>query len=141
MLTVSETTTISRPPEVVFEAAADPQTQLKWDAATLKSVEKLSPGPLGQSARYRGNFKGFGVVEYDFIDYQPPRRFAHRATIKMGEMRHTFVFDPVPEGTRLTQTGELTPSTLGRVLAPVIKPMFRRRFRQIGNELQQYVAG
>jgi len=141
MLTVTETTTIGRPPEVVFEAAADPHTQLKWDAATLKSVEKLSPGPLGEAARYRGNFKGLGVVEYDFVDYMPPSRFSHRAKIKMGEMRHTFVFEPVPEGTLLTQTGELTPSVLGRIMAPVIKPMFRRRFRQIADELQQYVAG
>ena len=63
MITISESAVIRRPVEEVFDAAADPQRQLEWDPGTLRSVEKLTPGPLGQGSRYRGDVKGSGVVE------------------------------------------------------------------------------
>ena len=69
MITISESAVIRRPVEEVFDAAADPQTQLEWDPGTLRSVEKLTPGPLGQGSRYRGDFKGSGVVEYEYVEF------------------------------------------------------------------------
>ncbi len=67
MVTVSQSTVLNHPLERVFETAADPQKQLEWDPAVMKSVEKVTPGPLAQGARYRGEFKGMGAnVEYEF---------------------------------------------------------------------------
>jgi hypothetical protein len=125
---------------VVFHAAADPERQLVWDAATLRSVEKLSPGALGPGARYRGDFKGFGKVEYEFAEYEPGRRFTHVARIKLGEMRHVFTFEEVPEGTRMIQEGRLQPNAIGRLLAPVMMRSLRKRFRTIARELNDYLA-
>jgi hypothetical protein len=75
-------------------SAADPSIQLKWDAGTLRRVEKLTEGPLARGSRFRGQFKGFGTVEYEFVEYEPPRRFAHQAEIKMGRMWHVFTLEP-----------------------------------------------
>jgi uncharacterized protein YndB with AHSA1/START domain len=77
---------IAAPPEAVFDAAADPQTQLSWDAGNLLAVEKLTPGALARGARYRGRFKGMGTVEYEFAEFDRPHRFAHRTQVPFGTM-------------------------------------------------------
>ena len=141
MFKVSETAIIDRPPVEVFPVAADPQTQLEWDPGTLKSVEKLTPGPLGQGSRYRGNFKGFGTMEYEFAEYEEPRRFTHKTTMRMGKMRHVFTLEPVAQGTRLTQEGYLEPNLLGRIMWPMMSRMLRSRFRLIVSEVSQYLEG
>jgi hypothetical protein len=140
MIEVTESAIVHSPPERVFALAADPQEQLKWDPETLKSVEKLTSGPLEKGARYRGDFKGFGTVEYDFVEYDPPRGFAHRASMKMGQMKHIFRFEAVREGTRLTQVGQLEPNLLGRVMSPMLKSGLRKRFRRIATELDEYTS-
>jgi len=140
MPSVTDTAVINRPIDAVFAAAADPHVQLRWDADTLRSVEQLTPGPLGLGSRYRGNFKGFGVVTYEFAEFEPGRRFQHVARIPMGEMRHRFTFESVPAGTRVTQDGELRPNLVGRVLGPFVMGMLRKRFRTIAQELETYLA-
>ena len=35
----------------------------------MKAVEKLTDGPLGKGSRYRGKFKGFGTIEYEFAEF------------------------------------------------------------------------
>jgi len=140
MATVTHTSVITRPPDEVFAAAADPFTQLKWDPGTLKRVEKLGEDGLARGARYRGEFKGFGTVEYEFTEYDPPRVFEHTAKVKAGIMRHTLRFEAVPEGTRLVQEGHLTPNLLGRLMGPMLKRGLKTRFATIGDELQAYLA-
>jgi uncharacterized protein YndB with AHSA1/START domain len=134
VFSVVESATIPRPPAEVFAAAADPHTQLTWDAATLKSVEQLSSGPLERGARFRGDFKGMGRVEYEFVEYEPPRR------MPLGEVRHVFTLEAADGGTRLTQEGRVEPNLLGQVLAPLMRRMLRRRFRTINQELSDYLT-
>jgi uncharacterized protein YndB with AHSA1/START domain len=136
---VSET--VHHPREAVFAAAADTEEQLRWDRETLKSVEKLTPGQIGQGARYRGRFKGFGIVEFEFAEFEAPRRLAVLARIKPGEMRHTFTFETAGDGTRVSQVGELTPNLLGRLMAPMIRRMLAKRFHVIASELEAHLAG
>lgn len=140
MRTVSETAVIPHPPSAVFDAAADAKAQLRWDAPTLKQVEALTPGPLSKGSRYRGKFKGYGTVEYEYAEYDPPRRFAHLAKIPLGRMRHTFTFDAVPEGTRLTQVGELEPGGIGRVIGELMMGRIQKRFRVIAQELSEFLG-
>jgi uncharacterized protein YndB with AHSA1/START domain len=134
-----ETGTIPRPLEEVFDAAADPFQQLQWDAKLLKSVQPVGSGPLAKGARYRGRFKGMGTVEYEYADYDPPHRFAHRSALPMGEMLHTLEFEPVDGGTRLTQRISMRPTFLGRVMGPVMRPRMRRRMRDLPLQLTEYL--
>jgi len=107
---------------------------------TLRSIEKLTPGPLGQGSRYRGDLKGSDVVEYEYVEFDRPRRFAHRADAKIGRIRHVFTFEPVPEGTRLTQEAHLRRNFLGRLMGPLATRFVRKRFRVIASELGTYLA-
>src|SRR6266542_4413029 len=78
MYRIIESAIIERPVSEVFAIAADPDKQLAWDTGGLRRVDKLTPGPLERGARYRGDFKGFGIVEYEFVEYELDLRFAHR---------------------------------------------------------------
>jgi uncharacterized protein YndB with AHSA1/START domain len=139
MFEVAESVTIRRPVEQLFDIAADPETQLKWDPGTLQRVEKLTQGPLGVGALYRGSFKRFGTVEYEYVQYEPGRRFSHDADMRaMGHVHHTFEFEPVADGTGLTQRMQVEPSGVGRVMSPLMKPLLRRRMRVIDAELKEY---
>lgn len=140
MFTVVESVTINQPLARVFDTTADPLNQLKWDRDMLRSIEKITPGPLARGSRYRGDFKGFGVVEYEFVEYEPLRRFAHLSAMKMGAMRHTVTFESVPAGTRVTQEGQIQPNFLGRLMWPVMRGFLRRRFRTIAAEVGGYLA-
>jgi hypothetical protein len=138
---VKESATVRAPVDVVFDTAADPKKQLEWDPKTLRSVEQVSSGPLAQGARFRGSFKGFGNVEYEFVEFDRPRRFAHRARIPAGRMTHRFTFEPVGDATRLTQEGSLEANLLGRLMGPFIRRSLAKRFRTIAAELDAFVTG
>jgi uncharacterized protein YndB with AHSA1/START domain len=135
MLQIVETTTVAAPIERVFRVAVDPNEQLRWDSGTLRSVEKLSPGELGTGARYRSRFKGFGTVDYEYAEYEAPRRFAHVARVPIGRMTHRFTFAPAEGGTEVTQTGTLDPNILGRIMRPLARSMLSKRLRLIAREL------
>jgi len=139
MIRIEESIVIARPPAEVFRTAADPFRQLDWDHQGMREVKALSLGGLKRGARYRGSFKGFGTVEYEFVEYEPDRRFAHLAKISVGVMRHAFTFQATPEGTRMTQVGELAPNLLGRIAGPVFKRKLKDRFRTIGDEMKRYL--
>jgi hypothetical protein len=101
---------------------------------------EADPRAAGTGSRYRGVFKGFGTVEYEFAEFDPPRRFTHVAEIKLGRMRHACTFEGADSGTRLTQEGTLEPNLMGRLLGPMVRSMLRKRFRLIGREIGQYLA-
>jgi len=140
MFKISESFIIERPPTEVFQIAADPETQLKWDSGNLQKVEKLTAGPLGKGARYRGSFKGMGVVEYDYPEYEPDRRFAHHSVVSMGDMLHLLEFEAVPEGTRLTQSMVVKPNGLWSLMTPFMKTMMRNRMRLVASEIKTYLV-
>ena len=139
MFEVSDSAILEGTPERVFPIAADPERQLEWDPKTLKSVEKLTPGSLAKNSRYRGEFKGFGVVEYEFAEYDPPHQFAHRTAMNMGDMVHRFEFEPTPQGTQLRQILQVQPRGIWKLMAPMMKRMIRKRLHQIGVEIEHYL--
>jgi polyketide cyclase/dehydrase/lipid transport protein len=140
MLTVTESAILAYPPAEAFDLAADPHKQLEWDRGNLRSVEKLTPGPLGAGARYRGEFKGFGTMAYEFSEFEQGRRFTHYVKMPIGELRHIFTFEPDGGGTRFTQEGKLKPSLIGRVMWPVMSRTLRKRFHTISSEVEEYLG-
>ncbi len=138
-LRVEEDAVLPHALPLVFAAAADPFKQLEWDPLTLRRVEQLTDGPLGPGARFRGTFRGLGIVEYEFAGSELDRRFVHRSRIPLGEMLQTFAFEVVPEGTRLTQVGELEANLMGRVGSPVMRRTLQHRFRSTAARIDRYL--
>jgi len=140
-VSVVESALLPYPPEVVFRTACDPQEQLRWDRASLRRIERLSPVALGVGARYRAHFKGAGPVEFEFVEFDPPHRYTHLTTIPFGRMRHAFTFEPEPGGTRLRQEAELELGPLARLAAPLYAFVLRRRFRQLAEAVRRDLDG
>jgi hypothetical protein len=137
MTRVVESAFLPYPPEVVFRTACDPQKQLHWDRTSLRSIERLSAVPLGVGARCRGDFKGAGSVEFDFVGFDPPHRYTHLTTIPFGPMRHAFTFEPEQGGTRPRQEAQLELAPLARPAAPLCAFMLRRRFRHLAEAVRR----
>jgi uncharacterized protein YndB with AHSA1/START domain len=142
MVTLRHEIRIDRPREAVFPLAADPENTLKWDPAGVQSVQKVTPGPLARGSRYRGRWKKFGTIEYEFAEYDPPHRFVHDARLGFGRMIHTLTFEADDGGTRFGQVLEVRePGLIWRLLQPIAKPLVRRRMAQIARELKSYAEG
>jgi len=133
--------TIAQPIEVVFETLVDPERQVEWDVGGLHTVEKLTPGPLGKGSRYRGTFKRMGKVDYEFSEYDPPRRFAHLARMPAGSSSHVLTLEEVPGGTRLHQVIEVEPNLFGKIAWPVfLRSMIAKRIDTVGRSVEEYLA-
>jgi hypothetical protein len=138
---VETTDIIAAQLEETFDAAADPEIQLRWDAGNLLGVERLTSGPLAKGSRYRGRFKGMGTVEYEFAEFDRPRRFTHRTRVPFGTMSHRLSFEAAAEGTRLTQEAWLEPNLVGRLMSPIVGRMLRKRLPTVSAELRAYLTG
>jgi hypothetical protein len=139
MFTVTDSQIIRRAPTAVFEAAADPQAQLKWDADALESVEKLTSGPLARGSRIRARFKALGTVEYEFVVYDPPRTFTWHSALPRWENWHAFDFEAVPDGTRLTQHSTFKLKGPWKLATPLIKRLVTRRLPAMATAIADYL--
>lgn len=140
MLDLTHDTFVEQTPRVVFDVAADPFIQLKWDADGMLTVENRSDGPLSQGWHYRRKWRKLGVFDHGSIEYDPPRRLAHDATLALGQIVHTMTLDSSgARGTRCHQHGVFHPKPAIRLLAPLLKPLFRHRLVQIGEEPEEYL--
>lgn len=110
------------PASFVFERTMDikswPQT-----VTAIKSVEILTPGPVGVGTRFRETRKMFGQdasEEMTFSEIVPNEKFVLTA-YSHGTRYHTeHAFQDNGSGTRLTLTFEGVPETItARVMAPV----------------------
>jgi hypothetical protein len=58
----------------------------------------------------------------------------------MGDMRHVFEFEAVPEGTRLTQSITVEPKGFWGLLTPLMKTMMKNRMRVVASEIKAYLV-
>lgn len=123
--------------DAVFQTASDPEEQVRWDRESVRRMERLSDVPLGPGARYRGDFKRVGWVEFEFVEFEPPHRYTHLTRLPFGRMRHTFTFEQEAGGTRLRQEAELELAPLARLGAPVYTAVIRGRMRRLADALRK----
>jgi uncharacterized protein YndB with AHSA1/START domain len=138
MRLVSHAIDIGRAPEEVFAVAADPTSQLKWQPERLRGIESLGGGP-GKGARYRGNYKGMGWMEFEFSEFEPPRRFVHKAHVFGSDVYHVWELTPSASGTRLEQAMEGEPGLLMRLMLPVMRGSMRKSLVGINEALKKYL--
>jgi hypothetical protein len=140
MIRAEHSGVIPQPLDVVFPVISDPQTQLVWDAATLRSVTKLDDGELARGSRYRGTFQG--VRDRGVRVRRLPAELALRPP---GEDtgRHDASHDHARargQSTRVVQTGELEPNLMGRILGGLVRRNLRKRFATIVDEVSSFLA-
>ena len=116
----SNSVTIRRPPSEVFAFLADPANIPKWNYA-ITSTRLITPGRFGVGTRLQQTRRvpRTAVEELEITEFVPDHRIALHGDV--GPLTGTLVYqiDHVTEGTRLTNTADLTARGPLRALAPL----------------------
>ena len=120
MVPIEGEITIARPPEAVFDFVADERNEPRFNPK-MKSVEQLSPGPIGRGTRFRAEVAGRGrplQMVIEFTGFERPRRLCSSTRMPAMDIHGTLSFDPVPGGTRMRWQWELAPRGLSGCSRP-----------------------
>jgi carbon monoxide dehydrogenase subunit G len=121
-------------PQQVFDYLADVCNEAKWNPWAI-SVEKVSEGPIGKGARFRGRYKRIGTAEQWLSDYIPAKRLVYKSHSMDGSM--TFDMEPEADGTKIRLVAEAHPQGLMKLMAPLMTPMMRGHIHDLSDGLKR----
>ena len=105
---VSESTTISAPPTVVFSIVADPRQHPRIDGSGSVRDTVQGPERLSQGATFGVSMKLFGLpykISNRVVEFEEDRLIAWR---HFGGHRWRYRLEPVAGGTRVTESFDYT---------------------------------
>lgn len=117
---------IARPPSVVFDAVADPRSELRWNPK-IRVMEKLTEGPIGVGTTFRAKWTKSPLVELRLIQWNRPRGWAY---VNGGPIavELTITLEELDNGraTMLRRRFDATPHGLVRLIFPMLVASLRR---------------
>jgi carbon monoxide dehydrogenase subunit G len=132
---------VARPTEDVFAYLADVTNEAKWNP-WAKWVRRLDEGPIGPGAVFRGSYQGFGELDQDLTDYEPPRRLTYHSVPKgMRDARMTFELEPAGGSTKVTVTGVAQPAGVMKLMEPVMSLRMRPHLRDVEEGIKRELEG
>lgn len=138
MPTVKLTQTIEKPAPNVFAVAADLASYPKWNPIAVSATKKTE-GPLGAGSKFDLSARGFGRMEIEISEYDPPRRLKLTGRTGMGDMTHLMVITEQGQKTAVENTVESKAKGLGLLMLPVMGMMLRRNLKRTTGALKHYV--
>ncbi len=99
-----------------------------WDPG-VESATMLTPEPVGLGSRFalHTRFLGRSVpLEYEVIDFDPPRRLVLRAENRFVRSVDTITFESLARLTEITYDAHLETKGPFRIAEPLLAPVFRR---------------
>lgn len=126
MLSYSRSTTIRRPPVVVFDFLSDLRNELRWNPDAI-AVEKLTDGDVGPGTRFSATWRRTRATEVEVIAFDRPRSWTTRSVAMGMTIETCSVVAPHADGARYTVTITASGSRLARLVARVVLPMMERR--------------
>jgi len=128
MATITQSVTVNRPVEEVWDFIGDFENTTRWSRGVLEA-RRTSEGPLGVGSTLQTVVKAFGrrrTADYLVTEYEPNHAFAFEVTSGPMTSRARFSVEPAGAGTRLTASGEAEARGLYRLLTPIIVPTLKR---------------
>lgn len=110
---------IDRPPEVVFEYAADMRHELEWNP-DVQSMQKLTDGPIGLGTRFAAKWKQSENLTVECTRYERPRAL----TLSNGgslEATVAVTLQPQGSGTLFTSRFTARPHGIMKAIFPIFK--------------------
>jgi len=117
MTAVTNSITIDRPIEDVFEVLTNVENLEKWFPAKVREWW-TSPPPHGVGSTRRASIQiGWFRTQNDAVvtEYEPPRRGVMKGTSPNAPFEATLTFEPVGSGTRVDVRINLAPDGLAKV--------------------------
>jgi polyketide cyclase/dehydrase/lipid transport protein len=118
--------TVQRSPDEVFDFLADIRNERAWNPRVVR-IDKTSSGPLAAGSRFRGRYKGLGLLDTELVEYDRPQRLGFRSTGPRMRIAGTFVLTETAGGTGIDLTADLEPQGVFRILAPLMAPVIRKQ--------------
>ena len=122
MPTITQSVTVNRPVEEVWDFIGSFENTTRWSRGVLEA-RQTSDGPLGVGSTLQTVVKAFGrrrTADYLVTEYEPGRAFAFKVTSGPMTSRARYSIEPAGAGTRLTASGEAQATGLYKLLAPVL---------------------
>jgi uncharacterized protein YndB with AHSA1/START domain len=127
---------ISRPPQDVFDfiTASDNAPKV---APSVKSMVKLTEGPLRVGTRYRETRLMNGKeqsAELEVVEYEPDQKYAMRNVTEGIETVYRYRFHPEADGTRVDLVCEVKAGGLKTLVLPMVVSILKK---EDGEHLQR----
>ena len=122
MPTITQSVTINRPVEEVWDFIGSFENTTRWSRGVLEA-RQTSDGSLGVGSTLQTVVKAFGrrrTADYLVTEYEPNHAFAFEVTSGPMTSRARYSVEPAGAGTRLTASGEAQATGLYKLLAPVL---------------------
>jgi uncharacterized protein YndB with AHSA1/START domain len=124
-------TTIKRPVEDVFAVMSDFSTGSKWASAATEPAQKTSEGPIGVGSTWHVISKVVGrriETDVEYTEFEANRKIAYAIT-KPFPLTSTVTFEPVADGTRVSQIVQGEPAGFFKLAEPLTVKMSKRQFQ------------
>ncbi len=122
MKKLETTITINRPIEEVFAYVTDLRNNIQWMTGVI-AAEMTSPGPVKVGATYKFDIKTMGMkmeTSGEVTAYEPPKKYAWKATSGPFPMSGGTTFESVEGGTRVTDVIEAEPGGFFKIAEPLL---------------------
>jgi carbon monoxide dehydrogenase subunit G len=132
---------VARPVQEVFSYLADVTNEASWNP-WAKWVRKIGEGPIGLGSLFRGSYQGFGELDQDLSEYEPPRRVTYHSVPKgMHEARMTFELEATGGSTRVRIVGVARPAGLLKLMEPMMPLRMKPHIRDVAAGIKRELEG
>lgn len=126
--------------EAVFDHVCDLRTEPAWNPAA-RQVELLTPGPVGQGARFRGSWLGLGSGTAEILEFDRPTHWRTRCRFRGLDIDLVGDVEPGGPGSRLRLALELSARGVLKPLLPVVAAGLRVAGRANMRRLARVLEG
>jgi uncharacterized protein YndB with AHSA1/START domain len=138
MAVITRTQTIKAPIEKVFAAIVDGGNFAAWNP-TIRSSRPLDDAPAGNGTRFEWKLRGFGTVEQELQEFDPPRQVRIVPHIKQMEGGHRFRLTDQGDATRIDHELEMRPKGIFLPFAPIMGLIGSKNLRDTANALHAHL--
>jgi carbon monoxide dehydrogenase subunit G len=132
---------VARPVQEVFSYLADVTNEANWNP-WAKWVRKIGEGPIGRGSLFRGSYQGFGELDQDLSEYEPPRRVTYHSVPKgMDEARMSFELEATGGSTRVRIVGVARPAGLLKLMEPMMSLRMKPHLRDVAAGIKRELEG
>lgn len=139
MRAVEGSIVIERPVEEVFDFVADERNEPRYNRR-MRRADLLSAGGIGAGSRFRAEMAGprrTAELLVELTGYERPRRLSSSSHTVALDTFGALMFEPVPEGTRMSWHWELDPHGRWLLLGPLLVAVGRAQERGIWRALKE----
>ena len=116
---------IARSPEDVFDFGVDLCNEREWNA-DLRSIERLTAGPIGVGSRYRAEWGSGGLNMVECIAYERPTSWEYLSDSKRMQFGFQGRVTATADGAKLSVRMDLRPHGAARLAMPILRLVFQR---------------